>query len=135
MTEYAENSEKVTKSLRQQIVHLQEKLSDALNSLEIEKEEKLTALLRNAEISQSEELLKKELRIERDEANDLIEKNHQLQAELKAKHLEFSNCKFELDELKVVMTANSDKLAQVEEIQRELNEKNKVSKKCNIKIS
>lgn len=93
----------------------------------MEKEEKLTALLRNAEISQSEEILKKELRIERDESNELQEKTEELQVELKGKNLELSNLKLEVSELRTVIQSQEEKLTHIDDVNIELNEKNKVS--------
>lgn len=125
-SEYATNAEHVAQSLRQQTTQLQEQLNEAQNILETEKEEKLTALLRNAEISQSEEILRKELRMERDEANELHEKNEQLTGEMEAKIQEIKQCKIEMEDLKTVMYKNDEKLKEIDEMQREISEKNKV---------
>ncbi|XP_036333396.1 golgin subfamily A member 1 [Rhagoletis pomonella] len=134
-SEYATNAEHVAQSLRQQNAQLQEQLNEALNLLETEKEEKLTALLRNAEISQSEEILRKELRIERDEANDLNEKNEQLTSEMQAKTQEIKQCKIEMEDLKTVMYKNSEKLKEIDEMQREISEKNKTIKILNQRLA
>lgn len=116
----------MAQSLRQQNAQLQEQLNEAQNLLETEKEEKLTALLRNAEISQSEEILRKELRIERDEANELHEKNEQLMGQMEVKTEEIKLCKAEMEELKTVMYKNDEKLKEIDEMHREISEKNKV---------
>ncbi|XP_067627629.1 golgin subfamily A member 1 [Eurosta solidaginis] len=134
-TEYATNAEHVAQTLRQQNTQLQEQLDEAQNQLEMEKEEKLTALLRNAEISQSEELLRKELRIERVEANDLHEKNVQLSNEMESKVQEIKQCKSEMAELKTVMYKNVEKLKEIDEMQREISEKNKTIKVLNQRLA
>ncbi|XP_055855061.1 golgin subfamily A member 1 [Episyrphus balteatus] len=134
-TEYADNSEQITQTLRQQNSQLQEQLTEILNCLEMEKEEKLTALLRNAEISQSEEILKKELRMERDETNELQEKTEELQLEMKEKNLEISKLKIEVSELQSVIQRQEEKLTHIDDINTELSEKNKTIKNLNQRLT
>ncbi|XP_011180456.1 golgin subfamily A member 1 isoform X2 [Zeugodacus cucurbitae] len=134
-SEYATNAEHVALTLRQQNSQLQEQLNEAQNLLETEKEEKLTALLRNAEISQSEEILRKELRMERVEANELHEKNEQLTSEMATKTQEIKQCKIEMEELKTVMFKNDEKLKEIDEMQREISEKNKTIKILNQRLA
>lgn len=124
--DYAADSANVTQTLRQQLAEMQQQLNESHIQLETEKEEKLTALLKNAEISQSEELLKKELRQEKDEANDVHERNIQLEAELKSKEAELNKHKTTLEELENALTKNDKKLNEIEDLQRDISEKNKV---------
>lgn len=124
--DYAADSANVTQTLRQQLAEMQQQLNESHIQLETEKEEKLTALLKNAEISQSEELLKKELRQEKDEANDVHERNIQLETELKRKEAELNKHKTTLEELENALTKNDKKLNEIEDLQRDISEKNKV---------
>ncbi|XP_013117258.1 golgin subfamily A member 1 [Stomoxys calcitrans] len=126
--EFAANSANVIQTLRQQMTDLQNQLMENQTMLEAEKEEKLTALLKNAEISQSEELLKKELRQERDEVIDIQEQNKKLEEQLKSRDQAFQ-------ELQSIMLCNDKKLKEIDDMQRDISEKNKTIKVLNQRIN
>lgn len=117
--DFAADSSNAAQSLRQQIEELQ-------CSLNQEKDEKLTALLKNAEISQNLDILRKELKSEQDETNELQEKNKQLESELKTTNVERQTNKENLEELRSIMHKNENKLREIDDLQRETVEKNKV---------
>ncbi|KAL9920720.1 golgin 97 [Glossina fuscipes fuscipes] len=125
--DFAADSSNAAQSLRQQVDELQ-------SSLNQEKDEKLTALLKNAEISQNLDILRKELKSEQDETNELQEKNKQLESELKTINVEKQTNKENLEELQTIMHKNENKLREIDDLQREIVEKNKTIKILNQRL-
>lgn len=95
--------------------------------MDCEKEEKLSTLLKNAELSQNVETLKKDLRLERDEVNELQHKYDKLNSKMAEKQKELDENQNEMATLKTIMEKNKEKLGELEEMQREISEKNQVS--------
>ena len=125
-SEYATNAESTSKSLREQNAELQKQFVDIQNQMDYEKDEKLSTLLKNAELSQNVETLKKDLRLERDEVNELQKKNDKLHIKMTAKQKDLEKQQTEMTELQQQLGRNQAKLAEIEEMQREICEKNQV---------
>ncbi|BFG04989.1 golgin subfamily A member 1 [Drosophila madeirensis] len=125
--EYASNAEQVARKLRTQLSEKQDQLEETLIQLEVEREEKMTSILRNAEISQSEDILRQQLRLERSEAIDLQDRNKQLENDM-------CESRKALQLVSSAAQENIQKLAEYEQVQLEIMEKNKTIKTLNQRL-
>ncbi|GAB0087684.1 golgin subfamily A member 1 [Sergentomyia squamirostris] len=126
--------EKLEAQLRDEIRALSDKIRDLSSSLEFERSEKSKIVLKNAEISQSEEMLKQNLRAEQDEISELSEKVEKLKKDLKERDAREVNLVEQIQQLQGVLDGETDKLARIDSLTTEVNEKNKIIKQLNQRL-
>ncbi|XP_037949598.1 golgin subfamily A member 1 isoform X2 [Teleopsis dalmanni] len=134
-SEYTTNSELIAQTLRQQNTELQDKLSEAVKNLETERSEKSIALENNAENIRNADDLARQFKVKSDETHQLEQNVFDLQNDIKTKDVEISNYKLSINEFENTIRTNEEKLNNFEEMQREVNEKNKSIKILNQRLA
>ncbi|KAJ6645576.1 Golgin subfamily A member 1 [Pseudolycoriella hygida] len=125
LNDYIEKSEILVKSLKSQLGELRDEYNSMSNSVENEKKEKATILLQNAEISQELSILKQELKNEAAEVTELNECNQKLQQSLSECECELIMLRKKSDQFETLATEEKSKNEIIDELNKEMLEKNK----------
>ncbi|KAG4069110.1 hypothetical protein HA402_008421 [Bradysia odoriphaga] len=125
LNDHIEKSEVLVRTLRSQIAESKDECSAMSNMVEDEKKEKATILLQNAEISQELSILKQELKGETAEVTELSESNQKLQQTLHECETELSALRSRNEQLEVIASEQKSKTEIIDELNKDLAEKNK----------
>ncbi|XP_037033320.1 golgin subfamily A member 1 isoform X2 [Bradysia coprophila] len=125
LNDHIEKSEVLVRTLRSQIAESKDECSAMSNIVEDEKKERATILLQNAEISQELSILKQELKSESAEVTELSETNQKLQQSLHECETELSALRSRNEQLEVIASEQKSKTEIIDELNKDLSEKNK----------